>query len=159
MNRTFKVGDLVWHGSRYWKTDNLTTGEVPGWNTEYIAYSVQKITEKRIIVINGAIGQRLHLNRQAMERDGKQYHTLFHEYFYAEKPKPNSKDWNWEGSQPVFRADCFQVLGIGLPCSRAEVRRAYKRLALKLHPDLGGSNADFIKLKQAHDSALRFAQA
>lgn len=158
MKRTFHVGQTIYHGWRYWKSEGLEKGEVLGWNTLYLPYHITKITAARIHVRHK--DTLIQLNRATMERDGKQYHSRFHEYFYAEKPAPESKEWNWAGSrapQPVFLGDAFTILGLSLPCTRAEVRRAYKRLALKLHPDQGGNHQDFIKLKQAHDSALRFA--
>lgn len=160
--RTFKVGQTVYHGWRYWKTDDLESGEVAGWNTRYIAYKIDKITPKRIAVYPPDIddvSQTVWLNRATMERDGKQYHTRFHEYFYAEKPAPESDDWNWMGSRPVVSGDALTTLGLSLPCTQTDVRRAYKRLAKSAHPDLGGSHTAFIKLKDAHDSALRFAVA
>lgn len=164
----FKVGQTIWHGWRYWKSEGLGAGEVLGWNTRYIAYKINKITAKRIEIYPPDIddeSQTIWLNRETMERDGKQYHSRFHEYFYAVKPKPETRDWNWAGSSgyklpsfnQVFGTDCLTTLGLSLPCTRDEVRRAYKRLAKIAHPDAGGSHHDFIKLKQAHDSALRFA--
>ena len=158
--RTFHVGQYVYHGWRYWKTDGLEPSEVPGWNTLYLPYRIIKITAAWIVVRRE--DTTFNLNRRKMVADGKQYHSRVHEYFYAEEPSPESKDWNWGGanatrSQPLFGGDCFVVLGLALPCSRDDVRRAYRQLAKKAHPDLGGDHHEFIKLKQAHDSALRFA--
>lgn len=156
----FTVGQTVYHGWRYWKSEGLGAGEVLGWNTLYLPYRITKITAARIHVEHK--DTRIQLNRTTMEREGKQYHTRFHEYFYAEKPAPNSADWNWAGSRPDFvipnfTGDCLATLGLTTPYTSADVRRAYKRLAKTAHPDLGGSHQAFIKLKQAHDSALRFA--
>ncbi len=161
MSRAFQVGQTVYHGWRYWKSEGLESGEVLGWNTLYLPYRITKITAARIHVENK--DTHIQLNRATMERAGKQYHTRFHEYFYAEKPTPESKDWNWGGNKPDFvipnfNGDCLTTLGLSAPYTRADVRRAYKRLAKTAHPDLGGSQQAFIKLKQAHDSALRFAQ-
>lgn len=165
MKRTFTIGQTIYHGSRYWKSEGLESGEALGWNTRYIPYKVDKVTPKRIAVYSrdiDDINQVVWLNRETMERDGKQYHTRFHEYFYAEKPPPESKEWNWADSTfawatGMFDSDALADLGLTLPCTRDEVRRAYKRLAKTAHPDRGGSHQAFIKLKQAHDSALRFA--
>jgi hypothetical protein len=155
MKRTFTVGQTVYHGWRYWKSEGLEAGEIIGWNTLYLPYRITKITAARIHVEHK--DTRIQLNRVTMEREGKQYHTRFHEYFYAEKPAPSSADWNWMGSSPCLTPEAFTVLGLSSPFSEKDVRRAYKRLALKTHPDLGGNSQDFIKLKEAHDSALRFA--
>lgn len=151
--RTFKLGQIIWHGSRYWKTDSLIDDEILGWNTKYVPYKIARITPKQILVYHSESDTVVYLNRQTMERDGKQYHTRFHEYFYAVKPPPE-KDFHFH-RMPTFRADCFITLGLSHPCTQAEVRRAYKRLAKTAHPDLGGSHQSFINLKQAHDSALR----
>lgn len=157
----FAVGQYVYHGWRYWKSDALEPGEVLGWNTLYLPYRIIKITAAWIVVQRE--DTTFNLTRRKMESEGKQYHTRVHEYFYAEKPAPESKDWNWAGSVSawampnLFPVESLTILGLSLPCTRADVRRAYKRLAKKAHPDLGGSQQAFIKLKEAHDSALRFA--
>ena len=195
--RTFQVGQTIYHGWRYWKSEGLEPGEVLGWNTLYLPYRITKITAARIHVEHKDV--RIQLNRETMERDGKQYHSRFHEYFYAKKPEPESREWNWAGNKPNFvipnfTGDCLATLGLSTPYTKAvvvhfrcgcpinfslsrhydklklighqtdpsptkaDVRRAYKRLAKAAHPDLGGSHQQFIKLKQAHDSALRFAK-
>lgn len=38
---------------------------------------------------------------------------------------------------------CYAVLGLQLDASIAEIRAAYKRRALEVHPDKGGSSAEF----------------
>ena len=158
--RTFQVGQTIYHGWRYWKTDGLESGEVLGWNTLYLPYTIKKITPAQIVVEHK--DTRIHLNRAKMQTEGKQYHSRFHEYFYAEEPQRESRDWNWAGNKPNFvipnfTGDCLATLGLSTPYTRADVRRAYKRLAKTAHPDLGGTQQAFIKLKAAHDSALRFA--
>lgn len=149
----FYIDKTVWHGSRYWKMEELAAHEVVGWNTRYVAYTVRKITAKQIVVEHGTT--RIVLKREVMERMGKQYHSRFHEYFYAEKPpreQPRSYTYT-----PGLDLTCINMLGLSWPCSKADVRRAYKRLALTMHPDRGGSHGAFIQLKTAHDQALRLA--
>lgn len=82
----FKIGDTIWHGCRYWKQESLEPHEVSGWNTEWIPYSVVRVTPKRIVIDNTVIGEVFYLNRQTMERDDCQYHSRVHEYFFARKP-------------------------------------------------------------------------
>jgi curved DNA-binding protein CbpA len=46
------------------------------------------------------------------------------------------------------------ILGLGPTATLAEIKRAFRRLALATHPDHGGSAAAFIRVKWAHDEAL-----
>ena len=47
----------------------------------------------------------------------------------------------------------WQVLGVGAQATRAEVEAAYRRLAMKAHPDHGGSDAAMARLNAALDQA------
>ena len=165
MASTFKIGGVVWRGYRYWNNLDLTfsgLGGNVGWNTTFVPYLVLKFTRKRIKVmlladsINGTDAtaedrEPLFLDRGTMERQGKQYHTRFHEYFYATKPAtdPEQRDTRQDSAHNVLNLPPFYT--------EDDVRRAYKRLARTAHPDSGGSNAAFIELKRAHDEALRTA--
>lgn len=166
MARAFKIGDMIYHESRYWKLDGLSAGEVPGWNARYLPYVVVRVTPKTIYATGaGADGKTSrvqlprgerpkrpgHARHEWLEADGRQYHSRFHEYFYAEipKPKPPKVDAN-----PAL-ASAWTLLGISPPYSDEEVKRAYKRKATKMHPDAGGSHDEFIRLQKARDVALR----
>jgi hypothetical protein len=158
----FQVGKIVWRGFRYWNDLDLTLsglGGYVGWNTTFIPYRILAVTEQRIKIglltdsINGTDATEkdrkpLFLDRGKMERQGKQYHTRFHEWFYAAKP---ATDPEQRGSQ----GNAISVLNLPTFYTKDDVRRAYKRLARIAHPDNGGSNAAFIELKRAHDEALR----
>ena len=88
--------------------------------------------------------------------------------------RPESRDYvaghEWWGEAPRGRAEgrraaapagrsWQEVLELSWPCTRAEVRRAYRRLALVRHPDRGGTDASFHELTQAYDAALRAVEA
>lgn len=47
------------------------------------------------------------------------------------------------------------ILGIKLPASEAEIQAAFRKLALKAHPDHGGSADAMRRLIQARDTALK----
>lgn len=49
---------------------------------------------------------------------------------------------------------CLAVLGVSLPCTAEDVKRAYRQLARKTHPDAGGDPQEFIKIREAYDQAL-----
>lgn len=48
--------------------------------------------------------------------------------------------------------DYYHLLRIPQNASKEEVKKAYRRLARKQHPDIGGTNDDFIRLKKAFDT-------
>lgn len=56
---------------------------------------------------------------------------------------------------PARRPHWTAVLGTSLPCTVDEARSAFRAQALKLHPDRGGSDRAFIRLRAAYDRALR----
>ena len=55
------------------------------------------------------------------------------------------------------RAWALSVLGLGKEAGRDEVKRAFRALAQRTHPDRGGDDAAFIEAKRAHDVALAAA--
>ena len=52
------------------------------------------------------------------------------------------------------RGAWLSVLQLSWPCSLADVRTAYRRLARERHPDHGGTDAAFDKLTKAYKAAL-----
>ena len=50
----------------------------------------------------------------------------------------------------------LEILGLELGATAQQVKTAYRRGALKCHPDKGGSRADFIKIKQAYDCLVEY---
>ena len=56
-------------------------------------------------------------------------------------------------------AECDErdPLALRWPATRSEIRRAYRSLALKFHPDVGGTEAGFRSLHQAYVDALNVA--
>lgn len=167
----FRVGGTVWRGYRYWANDrDFMRGAKSGWNTCFAPYKILAITAQRIIVQHegDSIAYRrktqkdyapLFLNRATMEAFGKQYHTRHHEYFYAIKPKVDPEHERQVRGWFSMPTQAMTALNLTPPYSKQDVRRAYKRLALTTHPDVGGDHEAFIRLKDAHDEALRYAHA
>jgi len=71
---------------------------------------------------------------------GQQYRTV-----HPEHPPPQT---------PA----CLLHLGLHLPCTVSEVKRAFRRLAKARHPDTGGASARFIALQDAYHQALAYVQ-
>jgi len=47
--------------------------------------------------------------------------------------------------------DYYQVLGISRNSDEQEIKRAYRKLAMKHHPDRGGNPEEFAKVQEAYD--------
>ncbi len=58
-------------------------------------------------------------------------------------------------ARPSGEASIWSVLGLTARASLEEVKAAYKRRALELHPDRGGEAAQFRGLHAAYEEALR----
>ena len=56
-------------------------------------------------------------------------------------------------------ANPWAVLGVGPESSLEDVKRAFRRKALKCHPDQGGSAAKFQELKRAYDAIVKLFAA
>jgi len=54
------------------------------------------------------------------------------------------------------RPDAYSLLGLEPGASRTEIRRAYRRLALEVHPDIAGGDttAQMAALNEARDELL-----
>ena len=55
-------------------------------------------------------------------------------------PATAEEVWSW-----------LSILGLRIPCTRADIDAAFRRLARVHHPDHGGRPDDFKRIKQAHD--------
>ena len=51
---------------------------------------------------------------------------------------------------------CIRSLGLEMPCTEAQVKQAYRRLAEDLHPDRGGDQRRFMLLQKQYEEALTF---
>lgn len=48
--------------------------------------------------------------------------------------------------------DYYQVLGVPRTANQDEIKKAYRKLAMKYHPDRGGDSAQFQKIQEAYDT-------
>lgn len=51
---------------------------------------------------------------------------------------------------------CLAVLGLRVPCSEEDLKRAYRQKVKKLHPDRGGDQRRFLQLQAQFEEALRW---
>ena len=60
------------------------------------------------------------------------------------------------GRQPS--RGCLSLLNLSSPCTIAEVKAAYRKLAKCAHPDRGGSHDEFLALQAAYEQALHLCR-
>lgn len=151
--------EYIYHGRRYW-TLEPKGAQLLGWNTEFVGCPVFKKTAKRVGILSPDLGV-LWLNREVLERDGKVYHSKPHEYFYAVKPAVDPEAPSAEYYKTMARlngtSSALLELGLAAGSSQTDIKRAYKRLARKCHPDSGGSHEAFLRLDKAYKAAMKSA--
>lgn len=62
-------------------------------------------------------------------------------------------DFGWMRG-PAQASPALTVLGLSHGATEADIRRAYRKLALKTHPDRGGSAEAFRRITEARDAAM-----
>ena len=59
----------------------------------------------------------------------------------------------------MAKRDYYEVLGLGRDASEAELKKAYRRLAMKYHPDRNPDNAEaeakFKEINEAYDAMIK----
>jgi len=53
----------------------------------------------------------------------------------------------------------FEVLGVNKEASEEEIKSAYRKLALKHHPDKGGNKKEFIKITESYNKCMAYVQS
>ncbi len=59
------------------------------------------------------------------------------------------------GVENAADTSCYAVLGVDPQASEDELRRRFRALAKRLHPDRGGPTDEFVAINQAYVDALR----
>lgn len=72
-----------------------------------------------------------------------------------------SNDWrkSWEDFYYTFSfsatTDAYNTLGVKFGATKSEIRRAYRTLAKIHHPDHGGNQEMFVKVKDAYETLMK----
>jgi len=86
------------------------------------------------------------LPREEFEREGKYWHR--HTDWY-ESPEVYRRE-----RQERVVPDCFKALGLTGSATRKDIQQAFRKLALKHHPDVGGDPEEFKRLHGHYEDAL-----
>lgn len=75
-------------------------------------------------------------------------------WFRLSPERPVPEDGDDDSDSP----ECLQALGLKSPATEREVKRAFRRLARKHHPDVGGEAEAFRNLQQQYEAALALVE-
>lgn len=60
----------------------------------------------------------------------------------------------WKAGDSADPVECFRVLGVSPNATLDDLKSAYRKLAFEHHPDRGGKQEDFLRIKSAYDGAV-----
>ena len=66
-------------------------------------------------------------------------------------PRPHRKTPSAPVKPSAQKESHYAVLGVSKTASDDEIKRAFRKLILKCHPDKGGKSEDFIKVRDSYD--------
>jgi hypothetical protein len=94
------------------------------------------------------------LDRATLERDGKASsgRGYFNDYYTKEAMEREIAD---RERARGLSAPCITALGLSWPCTLADVKRTWRELARKLHPDHGGDADAFRDMRSHYEAALQ----
>ncbi len=95
------------------------------------------------------------LDRRMLEREGYAFVPATSRVEDAEEIYFSDEDIKPSGE---IHIRCIQMLNLSWPCTEAEVKSAYRKLAKSTHPDGGGSEEQFLELQQAYEQALQLCR-
>lgn len=138
-----------------WRTDRAD-GQLPD---EWFAHRILKRTKEFVFVeyrvgANHLSRRTMKLRRAKLEGDGKIYwhDGTFVIGFYTEKGKAQlEKDREEYNRKPT--PECLRVFELTREATVEDVEKAYRKMALKHHPDTGGSHAAFLRLTNHYHMA------
>ena len=90
------------------------------------------------------------LPREEFEREGKYLHRRIDWYLTPEVYRREIQ----ESTVP----DCFKRLGLTRVATRKDIQHAFRKLALRQHPDVGGDPEEFKRLHEHYEDALARVQ-
>ncbi len=140
---------VVEHVYRHHKRWRSWSDHAFTWETERA--KVLRKTRKRLFVEDTigtytTAGGVMVLKTYALDREALERGT--HRYGWTLNPHPPA---DGSASSPGWA----EVLGVEVPCTFAQAKRAFRSAAKVAHPDNGGSDAAFRRVKAAFDAAAQ----
>jgi hypothetical protein len=95
------------------------------------------------------------LDRRMLEKEG---YAFVPATVYVEDAEEIFFNNEYTKASGEVQIKCIQALNLSWPCTEAEVKGAYRKLAKSAHPDGGGNQEMFLALQEAYVQALYFCR-
>lgn len=117
------------------------------------------ITSVRILFEDGTIYESKTYRSDRSYEQLKRDLFVYFERYHLERSSTRGSSYSGRQSYSDVRETSVRVamsiLGVSGKDSKEEVRRKYRELAKKYHPDVGGSSEKFIKINNAYELLMR----
>ncbi len=153
---------MTWRGEVLWRADR--------YSSEWFRHAVTRVTSKGAFVSferldaeprPEGVPRVVRVRLDVLRRDGFFTSGAFDGPLYTDAGKAKEVAYRLDPrSRPEVREVLEQMArstprdAHTWPSTAAEIRRRFRRLALKHHPDQGGDALEFIALKKSYETAL-----
>jgi hypothetical protein len=114
---------------------NMPKGERVSWLNE---------TARLIDIVKPKTDIEKEKARKETERKYKEWESNFNHRYYT-----------FVFDSKISTVSAYNILGLPVGASKLEIKSAFRQLAKKYHPDAGGQQKDFVKIREAYEVLIK----
>ena len=104
---------------------------------------------------SGQCNCRSHRRDREYYNQSRENSTNRYYRFYSQWGDSDEESHYWKDDDSVSHSVYYSILQIEPPININDLKKAYRKKALKVHPDKnGGDSSEFLKVKDAYDKLL-----